>query len=75
MEILHECAVGVRVAELKKRLNALGYDCGEGDEFDRRTLWAVRWFCRQNGLTCADAVDEGIWRAIFDESAVRGVTD
>ena len=75
MEILHEGAVGVRVAELKKRLNALGYDCGEGDEFDRRTLWAVRWFCRQNGLTCADAVDEGLWRAIFDESAVRGVTD
>ena len=35
---------------MKARLDALGYDCGAGDAFDRQTAWAIRWFRRQNGL-------------------------
>ena len=36
MEALREGAKGEAVAALKRRLNELGYDCGEGDEYDRR---------------------------------------
>ena len=44
MDALREGAKGEAVAALKRRLNELEYDCGEGDEYDRRTASAVRWF-------------------------------
>lgn len=75
MTILNENCADGRVRTLKERLNGLGYDCGEGDFYDRRTTWAVRWFCRKNGLPDHGAVDETLWNAIFASDAVRGVMD
>lgn len=74
MTILREKDFGAPVGALKARLNALGYDCGTGDRFDRRTSWAVRWFRRQNGWEDGDGVDGALWARIQSEDAVRGVT-
>lgn len=64
MILLYEGCKNENVIALKARLNELGYDCGEGDVFDRRTAWAVRWFRRQNDLAqSSDTIDDLLWRA------------
>lgn len=71
---LREQDLGMPVAELKERLNELGYDCGEGVLFDRRTSWAVRWFRHQNDWADGEDVDDALWARIRSSQAVRGVT-
>lgn len=73
MEALREGAKGEAVAALKRRLNELEYDCGEGDEYDRRTAWAVRWFCRRNDL--ADSGEANAEVLARMDSAAAGPTD
>ena len=88
--ILSEGDFGPEVAALKQQLNALGYDCGEGEAFDRRTAWAVCWFRYRNGLlkhkgwwptrkTGLDAngaiADEAVLTLLQSEDAVHGVTE
>lgn len=74
MEILTEGSRGARVAELKRQLNALGYDCGLGEEFDRKTAWAVRWFRHCNDMPEGDSADGGVWAKLESGGAVRGMT-
>ena len=73
MAILREGDLGA--AALKARLNALNYDCGDGDLFDRRTTWAVKWFQRQNGLPAEGVADEATLSRIDSDAAVPGVTE
>ena len=75
MQILREGMTGERVRELKKRLNALAYDCGAGDEYDRKTAWAVRWFRHLNEMENDDTVDETAWTRIFSENAKSGAVE
>lgn len=75
MEILHEGMSGANVFALKERLNALSYDCGEGDEYDRRTAWAVRWFRHLNEMENDDTVDEAAWSRIFANDAKSGAVE
>lgn len=75
MEILREGLTGEQVCSLKERLNELGYDCGTGDEYDRKTAWAVRWFCHLSEIEETDAVDEALWTRIFAEDAKSGVVE
>lgn len=72
MEILREGTSGAEVCALKKRLNALAYDCGEGDLYDRKTAWAVRWFRYLNEMGNDDTVDEAVWNRIFADDAKSG---
>ena len=73
MEALREGAKGEAVAALKRRLNELGYDCGEGDEYDRRTAWAVRWFCRRNDLADSGEANAQVLARL--DSAAAGPAD
>lgn len=72
MDELREGMKSEQVAALKRRLNELGYDCGEGDGYDRRTAWAVKWFCRRNGLEATDAVDGAVQQRLAAPDAVCG---
>lgn len=75
MILLYEGCKNENVIALKARLNELGYDCGEGDVFDRKTAWAVRWFRRQNELAQnSDTIDDCLWARIHSEKAAPGVT-
>ncbi len=75
MILLYEGCKNENVIALKVRLNELGYDCGAGDVFDRRTAWAVRWFRRQNDLAqSSDTIDDLLWARIHSEKAAPGVT-
>ena len=75
VEKLCEGMKNARVEALKERLNALGYDCGSGDEYDRKSAWAVRWFCRRNGLQEAYDADEAVLVKLAAEAAVPGPAD
>lgn len=73
MEMWREGDAGARIGEMKARLDALGYDCGAGDAFDRQTAWAIRWFRRQNGLADGECADGGLLARLDSDGAVRGV--
>ena len=73
MAILREGDLGA--AALKARLNALNYDCGEGDSFDRRTTWAVKWFQRRNGLPAEGVADEATLSLVQSDDAIPGVAE
>lgn len=73
MKHLFEGMMGDAVVELKEKLNAMGYDCGEGNMYDRKTAWAVRWFCHRNGLHISGEATEAVWMKIQAEDAMRGV--
>ncbi len=62
------------IQEIQNRLNALNYDCCEDGVMDDRTVWAIRWFRRQNALPEADFVDEAMLRRLWDANAYLGVT-
>ena len=73
MAILREGDLGA--AALKARLNDLNYDCGDGDSFDRRTTWAVKWFQRRNGLPAEGVADAATLSRIQSDAAIPGVTE
>lgn len=70
--ILREGDAGATL--LKRRLNALQYDCGDGDIFDRRTVWAVRWFRRKNALPDGNYADDVFMQRLALPDAILGVT-
>jgi len=74
MSILREGMSGMQVAELKEKLNALGYDCGTGDIFDSRTGWAVCWFRHENGLEDSHEADEAFFARLNAGDAAGGVS-
>ena len=62
------------MAALKRRLNELEYDCGEGDDVrHRRTAWAVRRFCRRNDLADSGEANAEVLARL--DSAAAGPTD
>ena len=74
MDILREGMRGPQVAELKEKLNSLGYDCGSGDEFDARTGWAVCWFRHENGMEDSHEADDAFLARLASEDVVGGVS-
>lgn len=75
MEALREGMRGETVEVLKRRLDALGYDCGAGDEYDRRTAWAVRWFCKRNGMEESYEADDEVLKRLYELDAAKGPVD
>ncbi len=70
---LYEGMMGDKVLELKARLTFLGYDCSEGNLYDRQTAWAVRWFCHKNDLPVSGELNDAVWARMTADNAVRGV--
>lgn len=66
-------ASGPAVAELQRRLNALGYPCGLVDgQFGRLTDEAVERFMKASGIWPGVTVDGSTWNAIAHAEAAKG---
>ena len=69
---MREGYVNEATAALKRRLNEIGYDCGDGMAFDRRMTWAVRWFRSRNHMPDGDGADRSVWQRAHSAEAVKG---
>ena len=66
---LRKGSTGAAVFELQKKLNALGFDCGNPDGiFGRQTVNAVKSYQKSSKLTMDGIVGAATWSALFADT-------
>ena len=67
--ILRKGSTGMAVLALQKKLNALGYDCGNADGiFGKKTLTAVKAYQKDKKLTVDGVVGLKTWGELFADT-------